>query len=377
MKTANDRIRVFTKSYMTNDILCLVEFYQVVVGVNAINLYLLLKSEFVNLRQSDELNTTYLMESLSCNIDELNKSIDRLCAVKLLQIYVKNDLYIIELISPLSVLEFINDSLLNSLFQKNLSESVYQKKCQKFLKADLDLSSYQNISKSSNEVFGINKQVSTTLKNIHAYNEILLLKDEYNYVFTDNDLDAAIYLLTINQVERLVAIRLVNDSMTNNSFNIEKFKSLLKALRGKRYVSDRVVKVSNKAEFLEVLNEDSVIFLRLLSGGTVLTTSEKALVYRLRNQFLLNDGVINVILRYVYDVFNRQINENYVEKLARTMQRNKINNVEDATTFVKSIRKVKADDANMPEWMKPKDVVEASEDEQEELKRLVEEMAQL
>ena len=131
-------------------------------------------------------------------------------------------------------------------------------------------------------------------------------------------------------------------------------------------------------------------FLKAKYKGAEPTDRDKKLIEKLMIDQKLKPGVINVLIAYVLKVNNEQLNKNYVETIAGQWKRLNIETVEEAMQIsekhhkkvkkmidekTKPTNKHKDKEVSVPIWFNDNnDVEEISEEEKDELNKLLEEL---
>ena len=121
------------------------------------------------------------------------------------------------------------------------------------------------------------------------------------------------------------------------------------------------------------------------------SSRDMRLIEELMVDFKLNPGVTNVLIAYVLHINNKKLNKSYVETIAGQWQRLHIETVEDAVSLTekeyKKRRKIEEKDVSvktykpvkqetLPVWFdKEIEEFEATQDEEEEMSRLLSEMS--
>jgi len=120
------------------------------------------------------------------------------------------------------------------------------------------------------------------------------------------------------------------------------------------------------------------------------SSRDMRLIEELMVDFKLNPGVVNVLIAYVLHINNQKLNKSYVETIAGQWQRIHLETVEEALALTEKEYKKQKKDKNtksvvktskttskekIPEWFdKEIDSLEISEEEEEEMSRLLKEM---
>ena len=153
-----DTFIVINKTILTDyDKKLLLNLYQPIIGTIATNLYLsfwayLDKSELF----STEWSHHHLMTNTQLNLDTIVVAREKLEGIGLVKTYYKKDSvnnYIYELYSPLNAYEFFNNPILSTTLLSNIGKTEFEKLINYYKLPNINLSSYENITHSFNEVF--------------------------------------------------------------------------------------------------------------------------------------------------------------------------------------------------------------------------------
>ena len=150
-----------------NDILYYL--YQPLIGTNALSTYMMLYTEGKRMNRFLHPSTLSRLTSfLSSSLLDIEKHIKALEAIGLLRTYVKhdNDLtqYVFVIQSPLSLKAFFKNQILTSLLQESLTADDFQKNIQYFQISKEDLSQYEDITASFQDVYTIQYKQKPLLK---------------------------------------------------------------------------------------------------------------------------------------------------------------------------------------------------------------------
>ncbi len=371
MKSAGDKFQVFSKIFLNSDTRVLFALYKHIVGLEAVMLYNDLLHDLGENRYSSKRSVQFLMEQYQSNLEEINKYLDKLSAVNLIDVYYGNG-YLIELHQPLNFEEVFADLLLNKMLKQHLSADFYQGLLDKYGKHHYNLNEFKKISKTSREVFNLERKVSAhEVKSTHDYDELIILVKRFGYNILNDELENIIYLLTLNNVSVKNAFRIINDSLNHNRLNEELFVQNLKKMRGKYFVNsqEEIISKENYLDFLQ--NEDSEVFYAKLCRGKVLNKSEKDLIKFLRKSYHFSDSVINVLLDYIYKSNDRNMNPKYIKAIASVWYNHAISDANEAMKIAKKMYHGKVEG---PKWLNDHSFEEADDKTQKEMEKLIEEM---
>ena len=426
-----DTYTVINKTIITdNDKKYISMLYQPIIGFTAVSLYYTLINDLDKLEvMSDELTHHHLMNTMQLRLEDIVEARERLEAIGLLKTYYKKDSinnYVYLLFSPMSPGEFFNHPILNIVLYNNLGKNEYEKILNYYKVPKINLKDYDDITKKFNEVYK-----SCVGNPIEIKEEIL--KRTNNEITIDDNIDFNMIIssikesrisdkcfnketrLLINQLSVIYNINTLQMQRIINSCINEKGlidKQLLRKSCREYYQFENngnlpTLIYNKQPEFLKKPEGENTKwakmvytfenltpyqFLKAKYKGAEPTDRDKKLIEKLMIDQKLKPGVINVLIAYVLKVNNEQLNKNYVETIAGQWKRLNIETVEEAMQIsekhhkkvkkmiddkkkTKPTNKHKDKEASVPIWFNDNnDVEEISEEEKDELNKLLEEL---
>ena len=180
-----DRYMVINKSILTDvDQKNLISFYEPIIGHLATCLYLTLVRDLEENKQiSRDLTHHHLMSILKTPLKILKEARLALEGVGLLKTYLlQGDVnnYIYELYSPLTPNEFFNHPILNIVLYNNLGATEYDYLKKQYQKIKIDTKSYQDITKTLDEVFESNANIPV-LDTVERTISDITVKDQVDF----------------------------------------------------------------------------------------------------------------------------------------------------------------------------------------------------
>lgn len=418
-----DTFIVVNKTILTEfDRRILINLYQPIIGANSISLYLSLwafldKNELFSI----ELNHHQLMTMTQFSLDDIIASREKLEGIGLIKTYYKKDNinnYVYELYSPLSPYEFFNNPILSTTLLSNIGKQWYDNLISIYKIPSYNISEYENISLSFNEVYSksisdsekiIDDMIGTNrlkikLDNTSNINEILslipddilpvrkitkevkdnILKFKYIYNFTNEQMQEVI----INSIDETKKINM--GLLKNNCENFYKFENggKLPTLIYKNqpeYLRKNVTDTSLKSKLIyQFENISPYEYLTNKNGGIKPLSSDLKIVSYLLVDLKMMPGVVNVLLDYVLKINNNKLNKNFIESIASQWIKNNIKTVEDAMKIAEKeyksrkkigeVRGVSVKESIKPQWL-DKDInsTPATVDEQKMIEELLSE----
>ena len=405
-----DNYVVINKTILNNeDRNILFHLYQPIIGSLAINLYFTLWS---NLDRNNimSMNYTheYLMDNMRLKLEDIMEARQKLEAIGLLCSYLKKgsiNEYIYELYSPLLPNEFLNNPILSVTLYNHVGEKEYNRIVNMYKELKINLKDYENITLKFNDVFekvdsdfieenDIKKRTSIELDvnpNIDLESVLSLIPDEVLNKNISNETKELIYKLNF-------IYNFDEDEMSNiirNSIGLKGIinNNLLKETAKKYYTFENKGKLpsiiyKNQPEYLRSKSPNLSMkskmiyqcetmspyeFLCLKNDTDKISKSETNLLEMLLIDYNLKPGVVNVLLDYVLRINNNKLVKNFIESIASSWKKNKIETVEEAmrqaTLDYKSKRKSSVD---KPAWLgKDNKSKEATKEEIEEIEELM------
>lgn len=401
----------------------LLMLYQPIIGGQAISLYFTLCS-YLNRCElmSEEWSHHHLMSNLRMGLDSIIEAREKLEAVGLLKTYLKRgdiNNYVYELYSPLDAYEFLNNPILNTCLYNNIGKLEYDKVVEYFSLPKIDLTSYEEITSSFDEIYGITnasplenfiedvKRVKrNTLKfisNIDFNNVISLIPEEMLNVHSiTKDTKDLIYKLAFlykydDEHMRQIIMNSLDDKRRidkellkkncRNYYQMEnggQLPSLVYRCQPE-YLRKEIKDTSKRNKMINIFETTSPYdFLCSKNNGVRPSKSDLVILEYLLVDLDLNPGVVNVLIDYVLRINNNKLTQSFVTTIASQWKRSNITTVEEAMCIAESeykqrknsnkTNKAKKELENKPEWFdKNLDIDKASEEEMAKMAELLSE----
>lgn len=343
--------------------------YQPIIGSIATSLYYTL---WADLDKTELLSMEYthhhLMTSLRIKMDAIITARKKLEGVGLLKTFVKKDNvnnYVYEIYSPISASEFFNHPILNIVLYNNVGKKEYENLLKYFKVPRINLSSYEEMTSSFDEVF--ESLPATTYDNL---NEDLRVNKTGNIKIDKGfDFDMLISLVPSGVITNRTFSKEVKELINNLSFvynmdansmkspilnsikenglidktllrknvrnyyryeNENKLPSLVYKSQPE-YLKNPVGADDKRAKMIYVFENTSPYnFLKGRSNGAKPSTRDLSLLESLLNDFKLNPGVVNVLIDYVLKINNKKLTRAYLETIASQWKRLNVETVEEA-----------------------------------------------
>ena len=423
-----DTYTVLCKSVITDlDRKLITTLYQPIIGYTAVSLYFTLLDNLDQSFMSEDFTHHHLMTSMQLKLEKIIESREKLEAVGLLKTYLKQEHvnnYAYLVFAPLTASEFLNHPILSVVLYNNLGKSEYEKLVKYFRAPRIILKDYQDVSKHFSDVFqsttgtfasfnedvldrhsnrlqiasgiDLNLLIESIPKNmVHEKcfsSETLELIENLAYIYK-LDMDVLIALVREHLNEKGMLDKLNLRKACRNYYQFENSGSLPTIVYKTQpeYLRTPKGDTSKRAHLIYTFETTSPYdFLASKCKSGEPSSRDLRLIEELMIDFKLNPGVVNVLLSYVLHINNQKLNKNYVETIAGQWQRLHIETVEDALALTKKeykkypkkkdekqITKVVKNnrEEKIPDWFdKEIDSTEISEQEEEEMSRLLKEM---
>jgi len=409
-----DRYMVINKSILTDvDQKNLISFYEPIIGHLATCLYLTLVRDLEENKQiSRDLTHHHLMSILKTPLKILKEA--RLAFVGLLKTYLlQGDVnnYIYELYSPLTPNEFFNHPILNIVLYNNLGATEYDYLKKQYQKIKIDTKSYQDITKTLDEVFESNANIPV-LDTVERTISDITVKDQVDFdliissipkglinekAFNKKTKELINELAFIYKIDSLKMMELIR-SVLNEYGMIDKNNLRIAARKIYQFNNGGLPTLiyRSQPEYLKTPDGDNsmrgkivkmfesinpVDFLRNKYHGSKPTNRDIKIIESLIIDLEMPPAVVNVLLDYVLRKNNNKLATNYIETIAGQWKRAGLKNASEAMEFAekenkkftKKLDPVKKD-SKEPVWFnKVVDQKELSESDKEELENLLKE----
>lgn len=343
--------------------------YQPIIGSMAVSLYYTLwadldKTELL----SNEYTHHHLMTSLRIKMDSIVTARKKLEAVGLLKTFVKNENvnnYVYEMFSPISASEFFNHPILNIVLYNNVGKKEYETLLKYFKVPRINLSSYEELTSTFDEVFesvpsssydNLNKDLRVNktgeIKIDNAFDFDLLISLVPNGVITNKTFSKEVKELInnlsfvynmdasdmkgpiLNSIKEngLIDKILLRKNVRNyyKYENQNKLPSLVYKSQPE-YLKNPVGAADKRAKMIYVFeNTTPYNFLKGRSNGAKPSSRDLSLLETLLSDFKLNPGVVNVLIDYVLKINNKKLTRGFLETIASQWKRLNIETVEEA-----------------------------------------------
>lgn len=369
----NQLYKIEVNAELSNERLrSLVFFYGPLIGHDALALYqyLVLKGSTIGF---DEFNN--LLTSLNISVDNFEEQCGKLNEYKLLKTLKQDNKYILVFSNPLTIKEFIKDSILVRDFILKTSGVHYQELVADIYDEDkhddyedvsrtLSLDTLNNWTKEDETYLSQNKDDKFRFNTLFDVN--VFLKDISTNLLplrfrTPENLKelatlADLYNISYDKMRSFIPKIAKTDS---NEFDLTQLKYLC---------------MNAKADYAKIENGNynvpCLTFLMSLQEGKEATEYDKKVIYNLSNSYHLNTSVINVLLEHTLKNCDNRLIEKYMYSIASDLHRNNVIDAKGALSRLdKSYNKSAVTD-KLPTYSTSGNT-NVSEDEADELLRLM------
>lgn len=343
--------------------------YQPIIGSMAVSLYYTLwadldKTELL----SNEYTHHHLMTSLRIKMDSIVTARKKLEAVGLLKTFVKKgnvNNYVYEMFSPISASEFFNHPILNIVLYNNVGKKEYENLLKYFKVPRINLSSYEELTSTFDEVFEsvpsssydnlnedlrVNKTGEIKIDNAFDFDllislvpngvitnktfskEVKELINNLSFVYNMDASDMKGPILNSIKENGLIDKILLRKNVRNyyKYENQNKLPSLVYKSQPE-YLKNPVGAADKRAKMIYVFeNTTPYNFLKGRSNGAKPSSRDLSLLETLLSDFKLNPGVVNVLIDYVLKINNKKLTRGFLETIASQWKRLNIETVEEA-----------------------------------------------
>jgi len=352
--------------------------YQPIIGAAAYTLYLsLVALQERNKKKEEKYIHRDLFDLLKISPNDFLEARKKLEALGLLVVYQNEDLYLYELMAPLSAEAFIKDGSLGAFLFNEVGETQFNFLINLFRMHDVEKQGFKNITSSFDEVFqSIPAQVTVTKNFQQNKNSTISLKDNHfdfelflgglskNFVdkrkITSRIKEKIARLSYVYQLDEFTMQKVFMDSVDQSrNIDIEKLQKNAEywfRFEHKDKEEERTLVEGNQEIISLCKKENPLHLLGALFDSNIATTELRTIETLLAN-FDLKSEVINFLLVYgIGQTGGTFPSYNYFEKIAVEWQRAKVNTLEDALAHVKN-RKTKQEESRKKSFKKEKNVL--------------------
>lgn len=375
----NDRFSFIKNNRVSQDTSSLVQCYLPIIGQEALSLYLYAIT-FWDGGQKEHL-FSHILNHLNFGMPTLLQSFKVLSAFDLLTLYQKENVYELQLHSPLSSQEFLSHSVYSRLLEKKIGDTAVSAMKQAPSEGEaLSVSLSQVFPTLTEEVTP--SESKSKLKNDFDLEHFQQLMARDGLRFEDEQAD----------VLELFAIADEKKWTWFETYQLAKATAVAQVISVKR-MREKIAQKPATSDFSpkemtiirEAKNKTPLQFLAEIKQtrkGNI-TQSERELLHQMASLSLL-DEVINIVLLLTFNkVDSANVNEKYAMKVANDYAYQKIRTAEEAVLRIRERQqrgqedqksKTSSTKTNVPKWSNPEYKNQTSEETRLELERKKQEM---
>lgn len=375
----NDRFSFIKNNRVSQDTSSLVQCYLPIIGQEALSLYLYTIT-FWDGGQKEHL-FSHILNHLNFGMPTLLQSFKVLSAFDLLTLYQKENVYELQLHSPLSSQEFLSHSVYSRLLEKKIGDTAVSAMKQAPSEGEaLSVSLSQVFPTLTEEVTP--SESKSKLKNDFDLEHFQQLMARDGLRFEDEQAD----------VLELFAIADEKKWTWFETYQLAKATAVAQVISVKR-MREKIAQKPASSDFSpkemtiirEAKNKTPLHFLAEIKQtrkGNI-TQSERELLHQMASLGLL-DEVINIVLLLTFNkVDSANVNEKYAMKVANDYAYQKIRTAEEAVLRIRERQQKGQEDqksktnstkTNVPKWSNPEYKNQTSEETRLELERKKQEM---
>lgn len=375
----NDRFSFLKNNRVSQDTSSLVQCYLPIIGQEALSLYLYTIT-FWDGGQKEHL-FSHILNHLNFGMPTLLQSFKILSALDLLTLYQKENVYELQLHSPLSSQEFLSHSVYSRLLEKKIGDTAVSAMKQVPSEGEaLSVSLSQVFPTLTEEVTP--SESKSKLKNDFDLEHFQQLMARDGLRFEDEQTDV-LELFAIADEKKWTWFETYQLAKATAVAQVISVKRMREKIAQKQVSSDfnpkemTIIREAKNKTPLQFLAE-----IKQTRKGNI-TQSERELLHQMASLGLL-DEVINIVLLLTFNkVDSANVNEKYAMKVANDYAYRKIRTAEEAVLRIRERQQKGQEDqksktsstkTNVPKWSNPEYKNQTSEETRLELERKKQEM---
>ena len=366
----NDQFSFVKNNLISQDSTSLIRLYLPILGINATTIYQYFLAFWDNGKSSYTVG--HILNHLNLGMNALQKSINILSAMQLVELYQGENHFQIYLKSPLSPSEFLSNSVYRCLLEKKIGEAAVEA-----LLPSQPKGQKQNVKLS--DMFQV-EDTKTELPSKQNHFELdyfkqLMARENLRF---DNEKEDLLVLFSIAERQNWTwyeTYLLAKETAVGQVISTKRMQQKLQ-----QKVSNELFSTQEQTILREAKSKAAVQFLAEIkkTKHATITHGERQCLTEMANLGLL-DEVINVILLLTFNKVNSaNLNEKYALKVANAFSYQKIFSAEEAVVYIreryqaqhsKKAAKDSAPKSNVPSWSNPDYKNETSAEKQVELEK--------
>ncbi|WP_312314271.1 replication initiation/membrane attachment protein [Streptococcus parasuis] len=374
----NDLFSYIKTNAFIPDVVSLSQCYQPIIGFDALALYYYFYS-FSDQGQG-RFKWTSILNHMDFGMNRLEKALDVLTAMELLQLYRADDLTGIAVKAPLTVKNFLAKPLYKNLLAKKIGEASVDSLLAHIPKQE------QNISKNFSQVFTMDGQVPLVFESNRDFDwsafKALMAKDKLYFKDETEDIIALSYIAEQAGWTWLETYRQAKITAIGHTISTKRLQQSRQSLPKEK----NDLTGQERAIVREAKSKSSLVFLSILKDQrkATITMAERKCLTDLANIGLL-DEVINILVLYTFNkIDSANLNEKYAMKLGNDFSYKGIGSAEAAVLYLRELKTGQAvtkpsqpQKSNVPDWSKEEVQQEHTQEGQAKLAALYRELEEM
>lgn len=374
----NDLFTYIKTNAFIPDVVSLSQCYQPIIGFDALALYYYFYS-FSDQGQG-RFKWTSILNHMDFGMNRLEKALDVLTAMELLQLYRADELTGIAVKAPLTVKNFLAKPLYKNLLAKKIGEASVDSLLVHIPKQE------QNISKNFSQVFTMDGQVPLVFESNRDFDwsafKALMAKDKLFFQDETEDIIALSYIAEQAGWTWLETYRQAKITAIGHTISTKRLQQSRQSLPKEK----NDLTGQERAIVREAKSKSSLVFLSILKDQrkATITMAERKCLTDLANIGLL-DEVINILVLYTFNkIDSANLNEKYAMKLGNDFSYKGIGSAEAAVLYLRELKTGQAvtkpsqpQKSNVPDWSKEEVQQEHTQEGQAKLAALYRELEEM
>ena len=374
----NDLFTYIKTNAFIPDVVSLSQCYQPIIGFDALALYYYFYS-FSDQGQG-RFKWTSILNHMDFGMKRLEKALDVLTAMELLQLYRADELTGIAVKAPLTVKNFLAKPLYKNLLAKKIGEASVDSLLAHIPKQE------QNISKNFSQVFTMDGQVPLVFESNRDFDwsafKALMAKDKLYFQDETEDIIALSYIAEQAGWTWLETYRQAKITAIGHTISTKRLQQSRQSLPKEK----NDLTGQERAIVREAKSKSSLVFLSILKDQrkATITMAERKCLTDLANIGLL-DEVINILVLYTFNkIDSANLNEKYAMKLGNDFSYKGIGSAEAAVLYLRELKTGQAvtkpsqpQKSNVPDWSKEEVQQEHTQEGQAKLAALYRELEEM
>ena len=364
----NDQFSFVKNNLISQDSTNLIRLYLPILGLDATSIYQYLLAFWDNGKSSYTFG--HILNHLNLGMNALQKSLEILSAMRLVELYHAENYFQVYLQPTLSAVDFLTNPVYRRLLEKKIGEAAVEA-----LLPSQPRGEKQDVKLS--EIFQVEEtKVETQIKQNHFeldYFKQLMARENLRF---DNEKEDLLVLFAIAEKKNWTwyeTYLLAKKTAVGHVISTKRMKQKLQ-----QKVSNELFSTQEQTILREAKSKTALQFLAEIKKAkhATITHGERQCLTEMANLGLL-DEVINVILLLTFNKVNSaNLNEKYALKVANDFSYQKVFSAEEAVVYIreryqtqhsKKAAKDSAPKSNVPDWSNPDYKNETSAEKQAEL----------